>query len=298
MNKQLIGAIPAQGTPIALTEKIESLENFPYEADTVVGAPRGANYFRYVTRICLVFLLAICLWASADACDTTAYDLSNYTFRTEVQKLDSEHTYDWEIEIYLGESTDSLTDFHGLEVDLELSRGLDSGSFLVTDVDESWAGANVSANASLNGTRDEIHLILSVDNCGSASGHGLIGKIYVKGDAQASLRIPTAGGIVMEDNLDAFKWSSTTTEESLDEHLSQLEVYPNPVVDQLSIRSGDQPVADVYLWNLQGQQVGHWRPANTEWTSPSLNLAPGTYVLGLRHADGTIFRRQIQLQRK
>jgi hypothetical protein len=83
----------------------------------------------------------------------------------------------------------------------------------------------------------------------------------------------------------------------LGENGAELIAFPNPVTDKIFIKTtGSNQIASVEIRNTAGQLV--YETAQIDGEGISVNkLIPGTYMIQIRNADGTLASRKITISR-
>jgi hypothetical protein len=80
------------------------------------------------------------------------------------------------------------------------------------------------------------------------------------------------------------------------EGTESVQVYPNPTSNYIKVTMGHEKIEKVQLYNLQGSLVIETRPDATDIVDLT-RLTPGSYVVKIRQANGTINTKRIQVIR-
>ena len=94
-------------------------------------------------------------------------------------------------------------------------------------------------------------------------------------------------GVVKIDNI----LVTATNTSGMDEVVydNSLDVYPNPVRDQLFITSG-QSIEQIQILNISGQMIDSYRPSNQSTTINVSNFEKGIYFVRIKYNDTALYR--------
>ncbi|HHG85991.1 MAG TPA: hypothetical protein ENJ82_14685 [Bacteroidetes bacterium] len=229
------------------------------------------------------------------ACNTRVMDLDDFPFEMTVLALPTGVLGDWSITFSLGDPSHSLSGMQGYEISLALGSTLPATASLSGRWDQSWcraSGLAFTASAQLNSARDSLKVRFLLDNCGSASGFGEVGRIELTGsggsfDPKAHLRL--VKGIVMVDNI-----NGKVRPENAD--METLSLYPNPASQRCAFDPHGREVEVLRLSQTDGQTLKAWDTITGPVHLDTSDLPVGVYLLEARLKSGKrkVFRLLVQ----
>jgi Secretion system C-terminal sorting domain len=205
--------------------------------------------------------------------------------------------------IIFGESASQALGVYGLAYSIDFDENIIEESSVYVIFSGSWFGNNDKI-AMYKVQDGKVHIALTKTNKININGAGQIAQLYFKvkaGKLNQNVVFKTENQIAINNNAQELPIQTQTTNASVttsinDTYLAQsVQIYPNPVSDNLTIETQDLKIKEVAILDLTGRIIQSYKTDNNRLEIPLNQQVAGSYFVKIMTDKGTVVKRFVKI---
>jgi Secretion system C-terminal sorting domain len=205
--------------------------------------------------------------------------------------------------IIFGESASQALGVYGLAYSIDFDENIIDESSVYVIFSGSWFGNNDKI-AMYKVQDGKVHIALTKTNKININGAGQIAQLYFKvkaGKLSQNVVFKTENQIAINNTAQEIPTQTQTTNASVttsinDTYLAQsVQIYPNPVSDNLTIETQDLQIKEVAILDLTGRIIKSYKTENKRFEIPLNQQVAGSYFVKIMTDKGTVVKRFVKI---
>jgi hypothetical protein len=205
--------------------------------------------------------------------------------------------------IIFGESASQALGVYGLAYSIDFDENIIDESSVYVIFSGSWFGNNDKI-AMYKVQDGKVHIALTKTNKININGAGQIAQLYFRvkaGKLNQNVVFKTENQIAINSNASEVPTHTQTTSSNVissinDKFLEQsVQIYPNPVFDNLTIETQDLQIKEVVISDLTGRIIQSYKTENKRFEIPLNQQVAGSYFVKIMTDKGTVIKRYVKI---
>jgi hypothetical protein len=205
--------------------------------------------------------------------------------------------------IIFGESAAQALGVYGLAYSIDFDESIIDENSVYVVFNNSWFG-NTDKIAMYKVQDGKVHIALTKTNKINLNGAGQIAQLYFKvktGKLNQNLVFKTENQIAINTNAQEVPTQTQTTNASVTTNISDtflaqnVQIYPNPASDILSIEVQNMQLKEVEILDLMGRIIQSYKTENMRFDMPLAQQKAGSYFVKIVSDKGAVVKRFVKM---